>query len=81
MYVYLLFHFFSPTVDLFSRGIIKTSFHTNPCRSFNCMPTILHLSLGATRYGLVACGSNSRGRTVGLGDLVGPFQPCDYMIL
>ena len=33
----------------------------------------------ATRYGLVACGSNSDGRTVGLDDLVGPFQPCDPM--
>ena len=26
-------------------------------------------------YGLVACGSNGNGRTVGLDDLVGPFQP------
>ena len=33
------------------------------------------------RYGLVACGSNSSGRIVGLNDLVGPFQPCDSMIL
>ena len=32
------------------------------------------------RYGLVACGSNGKGRTVGLDDLVGPFQPCDSMI-
>jgi len=29
----------------------------------------------------VACGSNGDGRTVGLGDLVGRFQPCDSMIL
>jgi len=29
------------------------------------------------RYGLVACGSNGNGRTVGLQDFVGPFQPCD----
>jgi len=29
------------------------------------------------RYGLVACGSKGNGRTVGLDDLVGPFQPCD----
>jgi len=29
----------------------------------------------------VACGSNGDGRTVGLDDLVGPFQPCDSMIL
>ena len=36
---------------------------------------------GATRYGLVACGSSSDGRVVGLDDLVGPFQPCDSMIL
>ena len=36
---------------------------------------------GATRYGLVAYGSNGDGRTVGLDDLVGPFQPCDSMIL
>lgn len=28
------------------------------------------------RYGLVACGSNSDGRIVGLEDLLGPFQPC-----
>jgi len=35
---------------------------------------------GATRYGLGACGSNGNGRTVGLDDLVGPFQPCDSMI-
>jgi len=33
------------------------------------------------RYGLVACGSKGHGRTVGLDDLVGPFQPCDSMIL
>ena len=33
------------------------------------------------RYGLVACGSNGSGRTVGLDNLVGPFQPCDSMIL
>jgi len=35
----------------------------------------------ATRYGLVACASNSNGRTVGLDDFVGPFQPWDSMIL
>jgi len=29
----------------------------------------------------VACGSNGNGRMVGLDDLVGPFQPCDSMIL
>ena len=28
-----------------------------------------------------ACGSNGNGRTVGLDDLVGLFQPCDSMIL
>ena len=33
------------------------------------------------RYGSVGCGSNGDGRTVGLGDLVGPFRPCDSMIL
>ena len=38
------------------------------------------LSGWATRYDLVACGRNGNGRTVGLGDLVGPFQPCDSMI-
>ena len=32
-------------------------------------------------YGLVACGSNGNRRMVGLADLVGPFQPCDSMIL
>ena len=32
------------------------------------------------RYGLVACGSKGNGRTVEL-DLIGPFQPCDSMIL
>ena len=32
---------------------------------------------GATRYGLVSCGSNGNGRTVGVDDLVDPFQPCD----
>jgi len=37
--------------------------------------------LGATRYGLVACGSKGNGRTARLDDLVGPFQPCDSMIL
>ena len=31
---------------------------------------------GATRYGLVACGSSGSGRAVGLDDLVCPFQPC-----
>ena len=36
---------------------------------------------GATRSGLVACGSSGNGRTVGLDDLVGPFQPCGSMIL
>jgi len=30
---------------------------------------------------VVACGTNGNGRTVGLDDLVGPFQPCDSMIL
>ena len=35
----------------------------------------------ATRYGLVACGSNGDGRTVGQDDLVGSFQPCDSMTL
>jgi len=29
----------------------------------------------------VACGSYGNGKTVGLDDLVGPFQPCDSMIL
>jgi len=29
----------------------------------------------------VACGSKGNGRMVGLDDLVGPFQPCDSMIL
>ena len=33
------------------------------------------------RSGLVAGGSNGNGRTVGLDDLVGPFQLCDSMIL
>jgi len=33
------------------------------------------------RYGLVAYGSNADGRAIGLDDLVGPFQPCDSMIL
>jgi len=33
------------------------------------------------RYGLVACGSHGDGRTVGLDDPVGPFQPYDSMIL
>lgn len=33
------------------------------------------------RYGLVACDSNGNGRTVGLDDLVGPFQSCDSAIL
>ena len=28
----------------------------------------------------MACDSNGNGRTVGPGDLVGPFQPCDSMI-
>ena len=31
--------------------------------------------------GLVAHGSNGKRRMVGLDDLVGPFQPCDSMIL
>jgi len=29
----------------------------------------------------VVCGSKDNGRTVGLDDLVGPFQPYDFMIL
>jgi len=29
----------------------------------------------------VACGSKGNQRTVELDDLVGPFQPCDSMIL
>ena len=33
------------------------------------------------RCGLVACGSKGNGRMIGLDDLVGPFQPCDSMIL
>jgi len=36
---------------------------------------------GAMRYGLVACGSKGNGRTVGLDDLRGPFQPWVSMIL
>ena len=36
---------------------------------------------GAMRYGLVASDSSGDGKTVGLDDLVGPFQPCDSMIL
>ena len=36
---------------------------------------------GATRCGLGTCGSKDNGRSVGLDDLVGPFQPCDSMIL
>ena len=34
-----------------------------------------------TPLGLVSCGSSGNGRTVGLDDLVGPFQPCDSMFL
>lgn len=33
------------------------------------------------KYGLVAHDSNDNGGTVGLDDLVGPFQPRDSMIL
>ena len=33
------------------------------------------------RYGLVACGRKGNGRMVALDELVGPFQPCDSMIL
>ena len=33
------------------------------------------------RYSLVACGSNGNGKKGGLDALVGPFQPCDSMIL
>jgi len=33
------------------------------------------------RYGLVACGSKGNGRRVELDDLVGPFQPYDFIIL
>ena len=33
------------------------------------------------RDDLVACGRNGNGRTVGLDDLVVPFQPSDSMIL
>ena len=29
----------------------------------------------------MACGSKGNGRMVGLDDLVGPFQPCDSMII
>ena len=29
----------------------------------------------------MACGSKGNGRMVGLDDLVGPFQPCDSVIL
>ena len=36
---------------------------------------------GATRYGLMACGSKGNGRTVGLADRVGRFQSCDSVIL
>ena len=36
---------------------------------------------GATRYGLVACGSNGDGRTVGRDYLIGPFQPWGSLIL
>lgn len=29
----------------------------------------------------MVCGSNGSGRTIGLDDLIGPFQLCDSMIL
>ena len=29
----------------------------------------------------MACGSSGNGKTVGLDDLIGPFQPCDSMIV
>jgi len=29
----------------------------------------------------LTCSSNGDGRMVGLDDLIGPFQPCDSMIL
>ena len=55
--------------------------HLNCCKSMG--PDRIHPRVlrGSTRYGLVACGSNGNGRTVGLDDLIGPFQPCDSMIL
>jgi len=36
---------------------------------------------GATRYGLVACGTNGNGKAGGLDDPAGHFQPCDSVIL
>ena len=36
---------------------------------------------GASRNGLVACGSNGNRRMAALHDLVDPFQPCDSVIL
>jgi len=42
-----------------------------------------HGSAGGTaeQNSSVTCGSSGNGRTVGLDGLVGPFQPCDSMIL
>jgi len=48
---------------------------------WKAMITIEESGWRATRYGLVACGTNGNGKVVGLDDLAGHFQPCDSMIL
>ena len=40
-----------------------------------------HSDLDIAPAAFQICGSNGNGRTVGLDDLVGPFQPCDSTIL
>jgi len=47
-----------------------------------CASTLLALAYtDISLLFLLACDSNGNGRMVGLDNLVGPFQPCDSMIL
>ena len=43
--------------------------------------TVFKRCLDEELQGISSCGSNGDGRTVGLDDLIDPFQPCDSTIL
>ena len=68
--------------SFFSQGVVR---HWNGCSGgwwsrhpWQCSRGIWMRSY---KIGFSACGSNSSGRTVGLDDLAGCYQPCDSLIL
>ena len=59
---------------------IASAIHGSDFILFYTILLLIWFWWGATRYGLVASGSNGNGRIVELDDLVGPFQLSDSMI-